>query len=63
VKKIIQFIVTKLKLDDPNPEANIEIICNDQVLPLSMDLGTVKMCIWKNNSELQLVYRKKKQAK
>ena len=57
MKKIVNYVVTKLKLEEPNIEDCIEILCNDQVLPLSMNLGTIKMCLWKSGAEMQLVYR------
>jgi len=57
VKKIIHYLSTKIKLDEGNPEQLLEILCNDQILPLNMNLGTIKMCIWKSSAELQLVYR------
>eukprot|EP00743_Colponemidia_sp_Colp-15_P005696 GILK01006124.1.p1 GENE.GILK01006124.1~~GILK01006124.1.p1 ORF type:complete len:906 (+),score=129.52 GILK01006124.1:136-2853(+) len=40
-------------------EDHLEILCRDQVLPLNMNLGTIKQFIWKESSDVTVHYRRK----
>ncbi|ODV94991.1 hypothetical protein PACTADRAFT_50826 [Pachysolen tannophilus NRRL Y-2460] len=66
IKKILNFIIDRFDYKPPEanetgfkPEEFIELLCQDQVLPLDMTLGTVKARIWKKNSDVVLYYRRK----
>ena len=43
--------------DDLRPEEYLELYCNDQRLPNSMSLATVRAHIWKNSSDILLYYK------
>ncbi|EPE09296.1 wd repeat-containing protein [Ophiostoma piceae UAMH 11346] len=43
--------------DDLKPEEYLELYCNDQRLPNSMSLATVRAHIWKNSSDILLHYK------
>ncbi|GAA5922447.1 uncharacterized protein JCM15063_003305 [Sporobolomyces koalae] len=40
-----------------NPEQDIEILVNDQVLPVNVTLATIRHCLWKNGGDVILSYR------
>ncbi|GAA5947003.1 hypothetical protein JCM3765_002113 [Sporobolomyces pararoseus] len=42
---------------DFNPEKEIEILVNDQPLPLNVTLATIRHCMWKNGGDVILQYR------
>ncbi|GAA6061678.1 hypothetical protein JCM10212_005970 [Sporobolomyces blumeae] len=42
---------------DFNPEKEIEILVNDQVLPINVTLATIRHCLWKNGGDVVLSYR------
>ena len=41
-------------------EEEVEILCEDRILPPQMSLATAKQFVWKNPGELKLMYRRKK---
>lgn len=46
----------------PHAEEIYELLSNDTVLPLGMTLGAVRQYVWRSNTELVLVYRRKKKS-
>ncbi|GAA5958591.1 hypothetical protein JCM21900_003989 [Sporobolomyces salmonicolor] len=40
-----------------NPEVEIEILVNDQLLPINVTLATIRHCMWKNGGDVVLTYR------
>jgi len=60
VRKIIVFVLQKLKLDEKDAELRYELLCNDTVLKPGMNLGTIRNCLWKSGNDLQLTYRRRK---
>lgn len=40
-----------------DPEKEIEILVNDQPLPLNVTLATIRHCLWKNGGDVVLSYR------
>lgn len=42
---------------DFNPEKDLEILVNDQVLPLNVTLATIRHCMWRNGGDVILSYR------
>lgn len=45
--------------DDYDPEAELEVLCGDVLLPGSMTLGTVRAFYWKGGGDVVLQYRVK----
>ncbi|KAL1893824.1 hypothetical protein Cpir12675_003943 [Ceratocystis pirilliformis] len=41
----------------PNPEEYLELYCNDQLLPVSMSLATLRAHVWKSGSDVTLYYK------
>ncbi|KKF92263.1 UBP9-binding protein bun107 [Ceratocystis platani] len=41
----------------PNPEEYLELYCNDQLLPVSMSLATLRAHVWKSGSDVMLYYK------
>ena len=44
-------------------EDDIEILCNDELLPMNCTLATIRAFIWKRPEDLQLQYRPKQPPK
>ncbi|GAA6032860.1 hypothetical protein JCM8097_000833 [Rhodosporidiobolus ruineniae] len=42
---------------DFDPEREIEILVNDQVLPVNVTLSTIRHCMWKSGGDVVLQYR------
>jgi len=42
----------------PPPETYLELLCRNQVLPITMSLATVKQFYWKASELMQLTYRR-----
>ncbi|GAA5905207.1 uncharacterized protein JCM6883_006320 [Sporobolomyces salmoneus] len=42
---------------DFNPDQDIEILVNDQLLPINITLATIRHCLWKNGGDVILQYR------
>ena len=59
VRHVLAYVLDRVKVDDKTP-ANYELLCNDKPLPLTMNVGTVRNCLWKNGPEVQLTYRRRK---
>ncbi|KKA26181.1 hypothetical protein TD95_003759 [Thielaviopsis punctulata] len=41
----------------PRPEEYLELYCNDQLLPVSMSLATLRAHVWKSGSDVVLYYK------
>ncbi|KAL5606886.1 hypothetical protein BROUX41_003263 [Berkeleyomyces rouxiae] len=41
----------------PKPEEYLELYCNDQLLPVSMSLATLRAHVWKSGSDVMLYYK------
>lgn len=48
---------TSAPMDDFDPESEIEILCNEVVLPLGITLATIRSFYWKKSSDVELKYR------
>ncbi|KAI7898188.1 WD40-repeat-containing domain protein [Cokeromyces recurvatus] len=59
VRKLIQYIAEKLKIED---ESSIELLCGDTVLSSLMTLATIKQHILKTSGDIPLSYRMKEEA-
>ncbi|KAI1433071.1 WD repeat-containing protein [Xylaria sp. CBS 124048] len=64
VKKIIAYIADKIEPSpeepDPNalkPEEYLELYCNDQLLPNTMSLATLRAHVWKGGNDVVLYYK------
>ncbi|KAI1825165.1 WD repeat-containing protein [Xylaria intraflava] len=64
VKKIIAYIADKIEPPpeerDPNalkPEEYLELYCNDQLLPNTMSLATLRAHVWKGGNDVVLYYK------
>lgn len=44
---------------DVKPEDVYELLCNDNVLPLTMTIGAVRHYVWRQSGELMMYYRRK----
>jgi len=51
-------LLERLKVDDRDAD-HYELVCNKKVLPPSMNVGTIRNCIWRSGADIQLLYRKK----
>lgn len=45
-----------------NPEKEIEILVNGEVLPTNVTLATVRHCMWKSGGDVVFTYRSKKHS-
>ena len=62
IHKVIEYVIKGLKLDNGDAEGDapdIEILCNDQILPTMMSLATVKQYIWRKSDDIILHFRKR----
>ncbi|KAI2641997.1 WD repeat-containing protein [Xylaria nigripes] len=64
VKKIIAYVADKIETPpekpDPNalkPEEYLELYCNDQLLPNTMSLATLRAHVWKGGNDVVLYYK------
>ncbi|KAF6820367.1 UBP9-binding protein [Colletotrichum musicola] len=64
VKKILAYVAERIETPTESPEPDalmpheyLELICNDQVLPITMTLATLRTHIWKGSSDVQLFYK------
>ncbi|KAI1366371.1 WD repeat-containing protein [Xylaria arbuscula] len=64
VKKILAYVAERIETPpeepDPNalkPEEYLELYCNDQLLPNTMSLATLRAHIWKGGNDVVLYYK------
>ncbi|KAH8677760.1 WD domain-containing protein [Xylariales sp. PMI_506] len=64
VKKILAYIAERIdpSLDDADenalkPEEYLELYCNDQLLPITMTLATLRAHVWKGGNDVVLFYK------
>ncbi|KAI0451823.1 WD repeat-containing protein [Xylaria acuta] len=64
VKKILAYVAEKIEAppEEPNPNAlkpeqYLELYCNDQLLPNTMSLATLRAHIWKGGNDVVLYYK------
>ncbi|KAI0914632.1 WD repeat-containing protein [Ustulina deusta] len=64
VKKILAYIAERIETPpeepDPNalkPEEYLELYCNDQLLPNTMSLATLRAHVWKGGNDVVLYYK------
>ncbi|KAJ0322707.1 hypothetical protein Brms1b_002088 [Colletotrichum noveboracense] len=64
VKKILAYVAERIETPVENPEPDalmpheyLELYCNDQLLPITMTLATLRAHIWKGSSDVQLYYK------
>ncbi|KAI0402982.1 WD repeat-containing protein [Xylaria palmicola] len=64
VKKILAYVAEKIETPpeqpDPNalkPEQYLELYCNDQLLPNTMSLATLRAHVWKGGNDVVLYYK------
>ncbi|GAW14777.1 hypothetical protein ANO14919_041800 [Xylariales sp. No.14919] len=64
VKKILAYVAERIEAPptepDPNalkPEEYLELYCNDQLLPNTMSLATLRAHIWKGGNDVVLYYK------
>ncbi|KAI0385311.1 WD40 repeat-like protein [Hypomontagnella monticulosa] len=64
VKKILAYVAERIdpQAEEPEPEAlkpeeYLELYCNDQLLPNTMSLATLRAHIWKGSSDVVLYYK------
>lgn len=65
IRYVAQNLVTPISPEGAKPasevrwEEHIEILCNERVLPASMDLFSARTLVWRNSAEdMVLVYRR-----
>ncbi|KAK5635005.1 hypothetical protein RRF57_010717 [Xylaria bambusicola] len=64
VKKILAYVAERIETPpeepDPNalkPEEYLELYCNDQLLPNTMSLATLRAHVWKGGNDIILYYK------
>ncbi|KAK1597555.1 WD domain-containing protein [Colletotrichum navitas] len=64
VKKILAYVAERIEPQSENPEPDallpheyLELYCNDQLLPITMTLATLRAHIWKGGNDVQLQYK------
>ncbi|OLN86185.1 UBP9-binding protein [Colletotrichum chlorophyti] len=64
VKKILAYVAERIDPQPENPEPDallpheyLELYCNDQLLPITMTLATLRAHIWKGGNDVQLYYK------
>ncbi|KAL0940592.1 UBP9-binding protein [Colletotrichum truncatum] len=64
VKKILAYVAERIEVPVENPEPDallpheyLELYCNDQLLPITMTLATLRAHIWKGGNDVQLYYK------
>ncbi|KAI0802301.1 WD repeat-containing protein [Xylaria sp. FL0064] len=64
VKKILAYVAERIETSpeepDPNalkPEEYLELYCNDQLLPNTMSLATLRTHVWKGGNDVVLYYK------
>ncbi|KAK0376686.1 WD domain-containing protein [Colletotrichum limetticola] len=64
VKKILAYVAERIDPQPENPEPDallpheyLELYCNEQLLPITMTLATLRAHIWKGGNDVQLHYK------
>lgn len=65
VKRILTYITDRMESKTSEmthhvkPEDWLEVLCNENVLPNTMTLSTLKATIWRSSGDIQITYRRK----
>ncbi|TDZ25296.1 WD repeat-containing protein 48 [Colletotrichum orbiculare MAFF 240422] len=64
VKKILAYVAERIEPASENPESDallpheyLELYCNDQLLPITMTLATLRTHVWKGGNDVLLYYK------